>query len=219
MIKGLYHLLALVAIVHLLVLVGLAGYLLASGRLDRQRMDAVVDVLRGGRLPSTPVVARPASPQTQPAPELSQTTIARNLEQDEIARRLFEQRRREIDDRLRLTQAIRLEVIRRQEELARRSEEFRRQMVEQFQQSGFQKELELLESVSGKKAKEVLIGKKESEAVRLLTAMDVRTGKKIIEACKSPEEMAWVSRILDRVHNLRDDQNGEPPGSKESGLQ
>jgi len=218
MLKSLYQLVALIAIVHLLVLVGLVGYLVATGQLDAERVQAIAAVLRG-ESPIQPGVAttRPSVPQTQPVPEASPVQVARALEQDEIARRLFEQRRREIEDRLNLARAIRLDVIRRQEQLEAERERFHREVLQQYQHDGFQKELELLSSVSSKKAKAILMSKQDAEVVRLLMAMDVRTGKKIIDACKTPEEMSWISRILERIQKLQEDRSARPGGTSPPG--
>ena len=124
---------------------GLAGYLFVSGRLNAQRVDQIGVVLRGEFPTSQPATT------TQPAqvaarPEPSKAEIARMAAQREYFELVAKRHEREMDDRRSLNQAIQLEVQREREEIDKKKKDFEAQqkkMLEQSQQDGFARTLEL----------------------------------------------------------------------------
>jgi hypothetical protein len=196
-VKTLYQVISVLAIANLVCIIGLVVFLAATGRLDAERVDQIAAVLRG----EPPVPAAPTTqPTTQPVEaESAETRLARAREETDLAFRALERKRREVADRHRLAEALMMDVVRRQETLsADRSafQEQQRKIEEQRLQEGFVKELDLLTSVKPKIRKDMLAAKSDADAVKLMMEMDERAGKQVIEACKTPEERAWISRIL-----------------------
>lgn len=198
MLQRLYHALAILAIAHLVAIAGIAVHLVVSGRLDAQKAEMVAQILRG-----EPLAAATQPAASQPAPETEaaqQAIVLPQTEQDrQLLQALLERERAEIRYREELAEREKLALMREREELEKlraRIEAERRAREATSQAEGFTKELEVLSSVKAKQRKLLLMQKEDAEVVRLLKAMDPRLAKQVIEACKTPEEMAWISRIL-----------------------
>lgn len=203
MIKKAYQLISLLAIINLSGLIGAGLYLWMSGRLTMERAEIVAQVLRGEYPPEE-------APEEATGPgeaERAETQIAQAQAQAGTLLRLLGREYRETEDRQRLVDAAMLDVIRRQEQLEAERGSFRQQqqaLLEQRAQDGFQKELELLQSAKPKTRKELLRRKADADVVRVLMAMDERQGKQVIDACRTPEELAWIGRILHRIETFND---------------
>lgn len=208
MIRRLYRWLSYAALVQMLATVGLVGYLFASKKLSSQRLDQIAIVLRG-EFPTS----RPA--QTQPAvvelpPQRSSEELARLESQRKMYELIADRQRRDIADRSALNQSIRLEVDRRMEDIERQSRQFqqqRRQLQVEAGQDGFAKMLDVFSRVSPKQSKDLLReairgGMKEADVVQVFVAMESDQRKKIVEACKTSEERAWITRILNQIRAL-----------------
>jgi hypothetical protein len=211
-IKTLYQVVCILAIANVVLLIGVLVFLFGSGRLNAERVEQIAAVLRG-EYPAE--VSATTQPTSQPAEsDTVELKLARAEEQGDWAERLLERKRREIEDRQRLVDAAVLDIVRRQEALAEERsafEERRRKIEAQRLQRGFAKELELISTVKPKIRKDLLRQKSDADAVKLLMEMDERAGKQVIEACKTPEEKAWIARILHLI------QTATKPESAETG--
>jgi hypothetical protein len=217
MFKTIYQVLSTLAIAHMAALVGLLAFLMLSGRLTPEKVEAMATAWRGetpgGESPvdeSGPAEAEPSTPSDVGRPAAEQLAQARQGQ--EVWRQYAARELREIEDRRRLAELIRLDVLRRQEQLAKEREAFRAERdaaLEQANLSGFTKELEALSMASTKKRKAVLMGKKDADALLLLMQMETRNVKQVIDACKTPDEIAWISRLLERMQTLDESRAGE----------
>jgi hypothetical protein len=205
--KRLYHVLSLLALVYFFATAGFIGFLFGTGRLDAERIDRMAAALRGEALKPAAAASQPAS---QPAPVAlsSRAEIARMQEQRESLELLGERARREIEQRQALDRQIQLEVTRQIEEIQARRNELQenkkkssgRQQV--AQSNGLEREVELLSSVEPKNARDLLMQRKEPDAVQVLMRMETNRVKKIVDACKTDGEKAWIGRILNQIHNM-----------------
>lgn len=213
--KTLVQLISVLAVAHLLVLAGLLGFLFGTDRLNAERIEQIASVLRG-EFPTEATADAIAT--TQPAEkEQAETKLARAKEESDLIRRQFERQVRETQDRQHLVEAMMLEVTRRQESLSEEQTLFaeqQRKIREQRSQSGFRKELELLETSKPKMRRDLLRAKSEPDAVRLMMEMETRAGKQVINACKTPDEKAWIGRILHQIETLND-RNAAPADKDE----
>lgn len=202
--KRLYHMLALLAFINLFAVVGLVGYLLASGRLSAKRMDQIAQVLRGEWPEAQAPATQPAAPPAPP--EASRAEIARIQAQKEFYELVADRHKREMEDRMALNQSIRLQVTRDLEELEKQAELFKREkqsFLAETEQLGFEKELELFSRMDPALARDLLAGRKDADVVRLLSRMDTNRAKKIIDACKKKEaDKAWIGRIVEQIPKL-----------------
>mgnify|MGYP000036672730 CR=1 FL=1 len=206
MLKRMYHMLALLAFINLFAVAGLVGYLVATGRLDGTRMRQIGIVLRGEFPEPPPPSTQPAAPEE--APIRSRAEIAAIQAQQKYWALVAERHEREMSDRKSVNQNIRLEVDRELEEIARREKRFeeeKKKVLEQAGQSGFTQALEMYSSMNPKLAKDVLSTRKDADVIQLFLQMDPMKRRKIIDACKTPEERAWVGRILESVQKLNDE--------------
>ena len=123
MLKKLYHILALMAMVNLFALAGLIGYLFSSGRLNAERIDQIGEVLRGEYPLPEVVTTQPVEEQT--APQRSRQEIAEARERRERLELASDRLKRESADRQTLDQSVQLEVLRQLEEIERREQRIR----------------------------------------------------------------------------------------------
>jgi hypothetical protein len=205
MMKRAYQAISMLAIAHVVVVLGGGAYLVTSGMLTRERAELIAKILRGEYPPPVDETAGGEGEEKADGPV--ETRIAQAQEEKEALRRLLEREVREVEDRQRLVDAAMLDVIRRHEQLeadrgafAQQQEAIRAERM----QSGFVKELELLSAAKPAARKELLRQKPDADVVKLLMEMDERQGKQVIDACKSPEELAWIARILHQIQT----QNG-----------
>ena len=196
-----YHLVALLALIHLLGLAGGAGFLVTTGRLTPQRVRAVVDVLRG---------EAPGAEESEPdAGEQGEVPDAA----EELARRNLERVVMEANQRLILANRQMVEVKRRREELERQEAEraqLHSRQAEESAKEGFKKDLEILSVLKPKVALDSLLTRPIDDAARMVMAMDARTSKKIIEAAqKDPRKRTAMLAIQQSLRELSVDQSGE----------
>lgn len=229
MMKRAYQIVSVLSVAHMAALIGLLTFLLITGRLTPNKVEAMAAAWRGDDGEAPPADSQPAEGSRADAPpsgESAAEALAALRHERESIRHVVARELREIQDRNRLAEVIRLDVVRRREQLAKDRDAFeseRQRLREETNRSGFTKELESLEATKPALRKEVLMSKKDADALMLLMEMDTRTVKQVIESCKTEEELAWMTRLLDRMHRLDDAKAGElaedgsePPQPEES---
>lgn len=208
--KRVYQIVAVLSVGHMAALIGLIAFLALTGRLTPQKVDAMAAAWRGGDEEQPSAATQPAAQGAEemgPNGRSAAQALTDLRHQQETVRNVVARELREIQDRNRLAEVIRLDVVRRREQLAKDREAFeaeQRRLREETNRSGFTKELESLEAAKPAVRKEVLKSKKDADALMLLMEMDTRSVKQVIESCKTEEELAWMTRLLDRMHNLDD---------------
>ena len=211
MLKRIYNAVAILAIVNLLVMAVLIGVAWASGRLSAERVEQLAMVLRGEFDEEQAPTTQPAA--TQPAPQAASEKIRHDEELEEILARRFDWHRRELENLVSLIDAARLEQLQQREALQQevaQYEQAKQAWLEQEQRDGFKRSLEYFESVDPKIAKELLRQKKETDAAQFLSAMNSRKGRDIIEACSTPEDRAWIGRVLNTIEQGAASQAEDP---------
>ena len=218
MLKRLYHTLALLALVNLFAVAGLVGYLLASGRLNAERVDQIGEVLRG-EYPA-PEVAATQPVDDKVVPQRSREEIAALRDERERRQLASVRLKRESADRETLDQSVQFQVLRRLEEIERKNALFEQQkkaFETQKEQEGFTQALEMYSSMTPKLAKDLLkTREKNADVVRLLMRMEPSRRKKIVNACKTSEEKLWVGRILIQIERQDKPQANGVDGSDAS---
>lgn len=201
MIRKLYHALALLALVNLFAMGGLIGFLVATDRLDKERVEQVAKVLRGQWPQERVAASQPIEPP--PPPKISREEIEAAQAKRELYRLVDNRHQRESADRLALENSIHLQVLRRLEEIDRKNEEFKKQkqeLAQQSQEEGFAQALDMYSNMEPKQAKDLLrLKQKDADVVALLMEMDPNRRKKIVNVCKTPEERIWIGRILNQI--------------------
>lgn len=209
--KRLYHILSLMALVSLFSMAGFVGFLVATGRLDAERMEQIASVLRGEYSPQAAPASQPATQPAEPARLASRAEIERLALQKEFLRLAQERAQHEMEQRQALDERIQLDVMRQLEEI-----QARRQQAEEAPSArpagqaaqpaatgeGFEMELALFESLDPRKARDLLMQRKDPDIVRILMRLDSLRVKKIVDACKTESELAWIGRILNQIHDM-----------------
>lgn len=206
--KRIYHLIALVALIGVFALAGFAVFLYATGRLNAERIDQIAIVLRGEFPKPVVVTSQPATQPAAPAPQPSRAEIARLQAQKEYFELAGERLRAEAEQRRILNQRIQLDMTRQLEESDARRQEAEKQKKRPptpptaAQSEAAAKELEVFGSMDPKLARDLLMKRKEPDAVQLLMQLEPNRVKKIVDACKTDEERDWIGRILNQLHNM-----------------
>ncbi|HSW46291.1 MAG TPA: hypothetical protein VLM89_12045 [Phycisphaerae bacterium] len=201
MLKKLYQGVALIALINLFAVCGLAGYLFASGRLDEERINQIARVLRGELNEKAAATTQPAA--SQPAPQESRIEIADLQAKRELYRLVGERLQNEISQRQSLNDSVQLEVLRRLEEIEKKNQRFeaeKKEFRQQSEQEGFTQALDMYSAMDPKLAKELLKTKeKDADVVQIMMSMDPNRRTKIVNACKTPADRTWIRRILDQI--------------------
>lgn len=201
MLMRLFHVAAIVAIVNLLALAGLAGYAYAQGWLTKDRVVGAVAVLRGDD--GTGDEGENEEATTAEPPKPSTERIERNEQLAE--RQVIElgRREREISDAAKLLETQVLSFLQEREQFAATQERWAQEQdarAKEADNSGLKKELDILSGIKPNDAKELLRQKNDEDVVRILMQLDERQARKLVAACKSKEDRLWIGRILDKLH-------------------
>lgn len=207
--KTLLRAVVILLIVHLVAALGGLAYAASHGAFQRDRLAAALTALRG-HSPANAAATQPASqPASQPSDQPMTTSApTSDLLADEVRRLELDRREREIADQWALIRAAQLQVLRDREamEAARKDT---KQVAEARESpeggEGYKKELEYLQSIKPRMAKELLRQKKDADAVQIMMTLDPRVGRKIIDACKTSEERLWMGRLLDQLRQRNHD--------------
>lgn len=220
MLKRLFNMLVLVALVNLFSLIGFVGYLFATGRLDKDRINQVAMVLRGEFDEEDSPTTQPSGEQ-ETAPIRSAAEIAQANERSHYGELLSERYLRQVEDRRRLSEDTRIEVDRLLEEIGRREKRVQKQLEairQENELTGFQKQLDVFARLDPTQAKDLMMKEmKEADVVHLLMAMDENRVPKIINACRTDEELSWIGRILNQIGQMQESATGVDGPSATSG--
>jgi hypothetical protein len=226
MLKNLYKVLILTLALNFLAVAGGIGWLWYDGRLNKEQVAKIKDLL----------YPKPEEVKTESAEEESTTQPANQLEallakasgrtaaeQVAFIQQSFDSQLAQLDRRQR-----EIADMQRQVELAKQQLAADRAKLEKGEQAlvteqqlqqklasdkGFQDSLSLYQTLSGKQVKTIFMGLDDETVVRYLQAMPPRASAKIVKEFKTPEENERVQRILER---MRQSQPQTPPPQPET---
>jgi hypothetical protein len=203
MLKRIYQACAWLAVANLFAVGGLVAYLFISGKLNADRVNQIAVVLRG-EFPKSQVQASQPTLQEE-KPQSSRDELARLEARKRYYELISDRHRRDLEDRNSLGQSIQLDVNRQLDQIQTKEQEFTKQK-EQIRKasanSGFTQTMEIFSDMDPKLAKDTMRNGKDADAVQLLMQMDANRRKKIINACKTAEEKAWIGRLLIQMRGL-----------------
>lgn len=201
--KRLATVVSLVAIVNLAALAGLGAYAWSHGWLTSDRVHRAVAALKGEEeTADSGASSSEAASETHPA---ASSTERIRLNQQAGERQVIElsRREREIQNAWKLLETQTLALVREKESVEEAKKRFVEEMKAKAQQandSGSQKELEIISGVKPKEAKELLKQKNDADVVRILMDMETRKARQIVAQCKAGEDRLWIGRILEKLH-------------------
>ena len=207
---------ALFALLNMVALVGIVGYLAASGAVDGEKVRKAATALRGETAPI------PAAPSGDGSALLASAVAKPPSGKDsgveseadlEIGHRESERIKAELEQRLALNNSILLKVRTEREAFQKEREAAAKQeqaSVNVHREEGFKKQVAIMEALSPKVAIQHLLGLSDTDAAaKILMAMETGKAKKIVEAAKRGDEMNQMKLILQRVREAAPGQLAE----------
>lgn len=196
--KRLFSVVSMVALLNLTALAGLGVFAWQKGWLEPERVQGAVSLLREGIPDEDTTTGEPGVAVVSTANE----RIAISNEVTQIRDAELNRREREIETAWQQLETQQLAFLKEKEALEalrkRNAKEVESRM-QQVGQSGWKREFELLGGIKPKLAKDLLRDKDDAEVVKILSELETRKAKKIVEQCKTSEERRWIGRILDQM--------------------
>lgn len=215
MVKKLLSLISAVLALNFLAAAGGIGYLVYSGKLDRDKVQQIRELVLVTPLPTT-------QPATQPAQELPAPTPMMRL--DELLAKasgrpptekisviqtafdaqlaILERRARELEDQRRQLAQAQADFELQRKRLQEQAQALRQHEIEQTRlakDEGFQKTLALYQSLPPKKTKEIFLSLEDSVVVQYLQAMEPRIASGILKEFKTPDEISRAQALLEKM--------------------
>jgi len=196
-----YSGLALFALIHLLILLGIAGYAYATGTIDRAKIEQISAIIRGDQTEGADGLAdgSDVTSETDGQAESSEDLIKEAMKRDEMDGLLRERALADIRN-------LDLLVLRRMVKLQRDQEAHDLRVTRQNEQASKRRESEenaarretikTIGSMDPKKARDFLMNLPEADAVKILLTLPDRKRRGILEACKTPDQTRWRDQVL-----------------------
>lgn len=205
MVKTAFHIIASLALLHLLGLTGLIAYLYANGKLTADRADAIAEILLGEGPATDDADAEAEGPKA--VAQRSEESIAREQVREEMLRRATERKLAELFQKQVAVNLLMQKVTKDMEELDQKKVDFAAQTqaeVRKEQDEGFKKTLELLETAPSEIAKDLLLQLNDEDAAAgMLLKMDTRKGTKTLQAAmEDPVLRPKALKVFKRVREL-----------------
>lgn len=207
--KKIYGLAALMALLNLLGIGGLVGYLVWSQKLGGEQVEQIAGILRGDDAEAEEGAteeAQGSDPAVEAAPAgRSAELLDRGQEAEEQLRLKADRRRAELNQQAATIASARLEVTRQREALERRASQLEaqaRQRQKAEQTEGFKKEMDLLASLKPREALFYLLQKPKADAASLILNLNTRKAKRIVEAAKTPVQKRSMSEIMQMLREM-----------------
>jgi len=216
--KKLFTVLTLAAALNFIFVLGVAGWLMQSGHVDKAKLKQMREVL----FPPPPPPAEPAQPVADASttrPSLRLESLMAKLagrsaaDQVEFIQHTFDAQMLLLDRHQRELADLQRQVDLANEKLAadRATFEKEQQALAAREQAaarmetdkGFQDTLQLYTAMPSKKVKEIFMTLSEAIVQQYLEAMEPRTAAKIIKEFKTPEETAFIQKVLERMRQAQ----------------
>ena len=221
MIKATFAAVVTLIVIHAIALAGFVGWLEASGRLDRERYDKVVEIFeltieeQKAKEEEAIAQAKVEGDQKKEAMRLKNaaqgaSSFDQKLVDDESSNELmleqYARLKRDIADIQRRIASDKLYLRRQKEALdaARQDfEEYKQQFASRNEDEDFTKTVQMLSQLSPKQGKQILISMMQEgrlpEAVEYLVAMSSRKSGSIMREFKLPSEIQQAKLLLDQM--------------------
>ncbi len=196
-----YSGLALFALIHLLILLGIGGYAYQTGRIDRAKIERISVIIRGDEPDEPEVVAggSDVTPEVDGQAESSEDLIEQAMKRDEMERLQRERALADIRNESLLVDRRMVKLQRDQEahdqRVARQNEQMNKRR-ESEENAARQETINTIGGLDSKKARDFLMNLAEADAVKILLTLPARKRKGILEACKTPDQTRWRDKVL-----------------------
>ncbi len=199
-----YSGLALFALIHLLILLGIGGYAYQTGRIDRAKIEQISAIIRGDQPEALEAVADKADPAPEVDSEAgsSEDLIKQAMQQDEMDGLLRHRARADIRNESMLVDRRRMKLQRDREayeQRVAREDEQANKRRENEENAARQATIKTIGGMAPKTARDFLMNSPEADAVKILLTLPDRKRKGVLEACKTLEQSRWRDRVLNAM--------------------
>jgi hypothetical protein len=218
-VKRLIDVIALTLALNFLAIAGGVGWLWKTGKLDKEKVHAIREMIFPTTAPATqPVTVEVASSATtrpmlkleellekeagRPATEqiaFMQTAFDAQMAQLDRRQRELVDLQRQVDLAQQQLTKDRAALEAEKKALAAREDETAKLQADK----GFQDSLELYKTMMPKQVKEIFMKLDDAAVERYLTAMEPRTAGKIIKEFKTPAEIQRVQTVLEKIRQAQ----------------
>jgi len=224
MIKKLFSVIVGVLALNFLAIAGGVGYLVATKKLDKAKVHDIRDLIAGNVVTTQPSSTQPATQPTAQESQANESMLRLNQllanaagrpanEQIALVQNTFDAQNAILERRLREVQDQRQQIDQARAELeeARKKLENQQKTLDDAQQQqqklsadeGFQKSLELYQSMPAKQIKPYFAKMDTDEVVRYLQAMDPKQAANVLKEFKTPEEVTRAGQILEKIRQAQ----------------
>lgn len=206
MLKTAYRWIAGLAVLHGLALLGAAGFLFGTGRLDTQHVRDAIAVLRGKSDEPAKDDQMPAATEQAAAPATHPDSPEDERLNEEISWRNAERYRTQLEQRLKLINTARMEVDRKREEFDHKQEQQRQEreaLAQNDTRAGYEKQVQIISSLSPKSALGQLMSMSDADAAQILFKLDTRKVKRIVESAKDAASAAKMTTWMQLVRDMQ----------------
>ncbi len=205
MLKTLYTLVALLALLHVVGLIGGASYLYAKGRLTRDNVRAIADILLGEA--SDEEGEGTANDRPLEAVASSDEAIAKEQNQEEMTRRAVQRKMSELYQKQTAVKILLQKTLEDRERLDSDRAVFEEEKMlyrSKEQEAGFKKQLQYLKSAPPEVSKVLLFESMSAEeAAAALLQINARQGMKAIQAAlEDPMYKAQAVKVFKLVRDI-----------------
>jgi hypothetical protein len=215
--KKLWSVLVLTLAINFLAVAGGVGWLYQTGRMDRDKVMAIKDLLFPPPPPAAPTTQPTEVPASQPSLKLEEL-LAKHAglpaaEQLALIRQSFDSQMAQLDRAYRGLVDLQRQVDLAQKQLAvdraalekRRKElDIREKQTERLAtDQGFQDTLSLYQSMPAKQVKAMFMTLDDQMVVQYLQAMEGRAAARITKEFKTPEELDRLKRIMEKLRTAQ----------------
>lgn len=212
--KKLFSVLMLTLAINFLAVAGGVGYLYKIGKLDKDKIHAIKEMIfppPQADVPTTQPTASDATTQpTLKLDELLAKAAGRTAgEQVEFIQQSFDAQMAQLDQRYRELQNFRRQTDIAQAQLAKDRNTLaadRKQLADRQQlatrlasDKGFQDSLQLYNTMPAKQVKTIFMTLNDEIVQQYLQAMQPRTASKIVKEFKATEEVERIQRVLEKM--------------------
>ncbi len=205
MVKQLYNALAMLALINMLAMLGLFGFLFHKGKLNAEKVNRLAAVIRGEidtTAASTEGALASATARPEDVAESSSEKIKQALEEGEIKQLRLEREEQDLKHRQNLLDRRMITFQRDKDEHTKQvqeQEQMQKKKQEQALSSSYLEVVSAIENIKPVAAVEVLMTKGDPDCVKILQSMDEMKRTKIFNACKTAEQKAWRDRVITQM--------------------
>jgi hypothetical protein len=212
--KKLFDVLVLLLALNFLIVAGLAGYIVKTRQVDRDKLMAIKEIIYPTTAPATQPVADATTQPTARLEELVARQSGRTAaEQVEFIQHTFDaqmaqldRREREVRDLERQVELAKQQMTRdrvaletEKLELKKREDQASKLAADQ----GFQDALQRYIAMPPRQVKQIFSTLDDQTVVNFLEAMEPKTAAKIIKEFKTDEEVARMQKVLEKMRQAQ----------------